>query len=229
MPTQGPISWLDGEGWLVLAGGGDWATGETEQVDMRLLSIANLDRPMVVLLSEGSRNRADTLLDYFTELGGPGGEAFSIEGITRDQLHTPRFLTLIAEAGILCLGGENPIPLVQNIYNNPVLRQIVQGYTTLQALTVIGVGGGAAALAKWAFGPAPNYLRAMGLGWLSNAVVVPHFTRTEDSPILKQLPRIAPDVLGLGIPNGCALALGPLGQVETWGTGNVTAVINADA
>jgi cyanophycinase-like exopeptidase len=32
-------------------------------------------------------------------------------------------------------------------------------------------------------------------------------------------------MLGLGIPEGVALALGPDGQVETWGEGNVTVVV----
>jgi cyanophycinase-like exopeptidase len=182
---------------------------------------------MIVLMSEGSRIKADALLDYYTGLGGPGGEALTLEVLTREQLQTPMVLSLIEEAGLLCLVGENPIPLVQNLYNNRALHQIIQGYTTLQGLTVLGVGAGAAALAKWVFGPSPQYLQAMGLGWLHNAVVVPHFTRTEDSPVLRQLPKVAPDVLGLGIPNGCALALGPLGQVETWGSGEVTAVIKA--
>ncbi len=228
MPAQGPLSWMDGEGWLVLSGSGDWQSGDTEQIDTRLLSIVNLDRPMIVLMSDGSRTQADAFLDYYTELGGPGGEAFTLASLSREQLQTPSFLSLIEEAGVLILGGENPIPLVQNLHNTRALHQIVQGYTTLQALTVFGVGAGAAALATWAFGPAPQYMQAMGLGWLSNAVVVPNFTRTEDSPILRQLPKVAPDVLGLGIPNGCALALGPLGQVETWGSGDVTAVIKAE-
>jgi len=228
MPTQGPLSWLDGEGWIVLAGGGDWQTGVTGQIDMQLLSIANLDRPMVVLMSDGSRTQADALLEYYTGLGGPGGEAFTLTEMTREGLKAPRFLSLIAEAGVLYLGGVNPIPLVQNLHNNLALQQMILGYTTLQALTVFGVGAGAAALAKWTFGPAPDYLQANGLGWLSNSVVIPNFTRTEDSPILRQLPKVAPNVLGLGIPEGAALALGPLGQVETWGSGEVTAVIEAE-
>jgi hypothetical protein len=228
MPTQGPLSWLDGEGWLILAGGGDWQTGITEEVDTQLLSIVNLDRPMVVLMSDCSRDQAEELLEHYTGLGGPGGEAFTLAEMTRDQLQTPSFLSLIEEAGVLCLGGTNPIPLVQNLYNNPALHQIILGYTTLQALTLCGIDAGAAALAKWAFGPAPHYLQAMGLGWLENAVVVPHFTRTEDSPILRQLPKAAPEVLGLGIPDGTALALGPMGQVETWGSGQITAVIRAE-
>ena len=228
MPTQGPLNWLDGEGWLILAGGGDWKSGITDEVDTQLLSIANLDRPMVVLFSDGSRVEADAFLDHYTELGGPGGEAYTLDAMTRDQLQAPDFLSLIEEAGVLCLGGHNPIPLVQNLYNSPALQQIILGYTTLQALTLIGVDAGAAALAQWAFGPAPNYPQAMGLGWLSHAVVVPNFTRTEDSPILRQLPKVAPDVLGLGIPVGTALALGPFGQVETWGIGEITAVIKAE-
>jgi cyanophycinase-like exopeptidase len=34
-------------------------------------------------------------------------------------------------------------------------------------------------------------------------------------------------MLGLGIPDETALALGPEGQVETWGPGQVTAVVKA--
>lgn len=228
MPTQGPLSWLDGEGWVILAGGGDWQKGETDQVDMQLLSIANLDRPMVILMADGNRRQAEAFLEHYTELGGPGGEAYSLATLNREQLQTQHFLSLMEEAGILCLGGENPLPLVQNLNKSALLQQIILGYATLQGLIMFGIDAGAAALAKWAFGPPPQYFQAMGLGWLDNAVVVPRFVRTEDSPILRQLPKVAPDILGLGIPAGTALALGPLGQVETWGMGEITAVIKAE-
>jgi hypothetical protein len=33
--------------------------------------------------------------------------------------------------------------------------------------------------------------------------------------------------LGLGVPDGTALALGPQGQVEMWGESHVTAVVAA--
>ncbi len=110
MPQQGPLRWLDGEGWLVLLGGGDWLRGETDAVDAQLLSVANLDRPMVVLTAEGNQATADGILEHYTALGGPGGESFSLGAITRDQLQTQEFLQLLQEAGILYLGGENPGP-----------------------------------------------------------------------------------------------------------------------
>jgi hypothetical protein len=228
MPRQGPLHWLDGEGWLILAGGGDWRHGETDPIDAQVLSLANLDRPMVILLAEGSRSTADDLLDHYTLLGGPGGEAFSLANMTRDQLQAESFTTLLQEAGILYLGGDNPLPLVNNLYNTLALRYIVEGYSTLQGLTLVGVGAGAAALSRWVFTPQPPHQQAMGLGFLINAVVVPHFTTTANSPILRALPQIGSNLLGLGIPDGTALTLGPEGQVETWGEGQITAVIAAD-
>lgn len=227
MPEQGPLQWLDGAGWLVLLGGGDWRQGETDQVDAQLLSVANLDRPMIVLTSEGSRAEAELLLDHYTLLGGPGGEAFALAEMTRQQLETSRFLTLIKEAGILYLGGEQALPLVNNLHNSRALQHIVEGYSTYQGLTLIGAGAGAAALGRWVFTSQPPYQQAMGLGFVMNGVVLPHFTSTEQSPIMRALPQIGENLLGLGVPDRTALALGPQGQVEMWGESVVTAVVNA--
>jgi hypothetical protein len=227
MPQQGPLRWLDGEGWLVLLGGGDWRSGETDQVDAQLLSVANLDRPMIVLTAEGSAANADAILEHYSLLGGPGGEAFSLGTITRDQLLSQEFLLLLQEAGILYLGGENPLPLSGNLVSTEALAHIVEGFSTLQGLTLIGSGAGATALGRWVFSPQPPYHQAIGLGFVLNAVIAPHFAGTENSPILRALPQIGENLLGLGIPDGVALALGPGGQVETWGEGRVTAVVTA--
>jgi cyanophycinase-like exopeptidase len=182
---------------------------------------------MVVLLSDGSQNAADDILEHYTLMGGPGGEAFTLARMTRDQLQAPKFLSLLDEAGILYLGGENPLPLVRNLYNTRTLERILEGFTTLQGLVIIGAGGGAVALGARAVGPAPQFQHTLGLSFLMNTVIVPHFTRTEDSPVLQHLSQIGPSILGLGIPDGTALAFGPQGQVETWGTGQVTAVVKA--
>ncbi len=228
MPQQGPLRWLDGEGWLVLMGGGDWRQGETDRVDAQVLSVANLDRPIVVILSEGSRREAEELLEHYTLLGGPVGEAFVLSEMTREQLSNPRLLTLLEEAGTLYLGGDNPLPLVRTLFNTPAFERIVRGFTTMQALTIVGAAGGAAALGAWMTGPAPHFQQARGLSVVFDAVVVPHFTRTEETPILQDLLQAAPSLLGLGIPDGTALALGPKAQVETWGQEQVTAVVKAE-
>ena len=227
MPQQGPLQWLDGEGWLILLGGGDVTRGETDVVDVQLLSLANLDRPMVVLLADGTREDADAILEHYILLGGPGGEAFTLAEMTRAQLETPKFLSLLDEAGILYLGGENPLPLVRNLYETTALVHILRGFATLQALIIIGSAAGASALGRWAIGPTPQFLQVQGLGLLQDTIIVPHFTRTENSPVLRHIAQFGPGLLGLGLPDGTALAFGPQGQIETWGSGPVTAVVSA--
>jgi cyanophycinase len=64
-----------------------------------------------------------------------------------------------------------------------------------------------------------------GWGWLPGVIVEPHFTGTESSDRLRSLLNIHPKCLGLGIPDGTALALGPNGRVETLGEGQVTVVL----
>jgi len=226
------LHWLDGEGWLVLLGGGRWERGETDLVDAQVLSIANLDRPMVILLSEGEQETAQALLEHYTLLGGPGGEAFVLSEVTchsevtRHFFQSSDFLSLIAEAGIFYMGGENPQRLVRSLWNTPALEQIVRSFSTLQGLLLIGAGGGATSLGTWLVDVVPDGHISRGLGFLANAVVVPHFTKTEEAVALQQTLKAYPGHLGLGLPDGTALALGPQGQVETWGTDEVTAVVH---
>lgn len=229
MPQRGPLQWVDGEGWLILSGGGDWQRGETDAVTAHILSIANLDRPMVVLLSEGERERGYELLEYYARLGGPGGEVVILEGAQRQRLNEPRLLTAIAEAGILHLGGARPWILARGLRNTPALAQILKGYGTLQGLLIVGVEGGAAALGAWIAGSGQETTTAPGLGLVRSAIIAPQFTTTEEAPALRAQLRQHPGFVGLGIPRGVALALGPQGQVETWGEGAVTAVVHEEA
>ena len=223
MPRRGPLHWVDGQGWLVLLGGGSLQRGETDIVDSHVLSIANLDRPMAVLWGGGSQEEAEAVLEHYAALGGPGGEALVLDST---PFHAPDFLSLLAEAGILYLGGENQLWLARSLQNTPALKQIVKGFATLQSLLIVGAGGGAAALGAWVSDSASPAQTSPGLNFLQSALVAPHFTRSEEAVALRDVLQAYPRFVGLGIPDGAALALGPRGQVETWGKGEVTAVVH---
>ncbi len=223
MPRRGPLHWVDGQGWLVLLGGGSPQRGETDVVDSHVLGIANLDRPLAVLWGGGSQEEAEAVLEHYAALGGPGGEALVFNGT---PFHAPDFLSLLAEAGILYLGGEDPLLLARSLQNTPALKQIVKGFVTLQGLLIVGVGSGASALGAWLSDPASPARAAPGLNFLRSALVAPHFTCSEEAVALRDLLQAHPRFVGLGIPDGTALALGPRGQVETWGKGEVTAVVH---
>ncbi len=227
MTNQGPLHWLSGRGWLVLSGGGDWRQGETDPIDAHVLGLANLDRPVVALFSKGAPENAEEIIEHYTLLGGPTGEAFVLPKMTQQDLHDSAFTALLEEAGILYLGGEDPVQLVQRLRNTPALKFIVRGFATLQSLILVGNGGAAAALGTWLAPSHPGEI-ARGFGFLRNAVVAPHFTQTEEASLLHDLLSAHPNQLGLGIPEGTALALGPQGEVQTWGAGKVTAVVHTD-
>ncbi|MBN1487791.1 MAG: Type 1 glutamine amidotransferase-like domain-containing protein [Anaerolineae bacterium] len=228
MTQQGPLHWLDGEGWIILSGGGQWQRGETDIVDAQILSVANLDRPMVVIVSDGDQTEAEGLLEHYMLLGGPTGEAFALKDMTRQQFQDPGIVSLIAEAGILYIGGGQPLNLVQALWNTPLLRQIVHSFSTFQGLMVVGDGEGAAALGTWFTNPQNRQQLNPGLNFLHNIIAIPHFTSTEETLDIREALKARPGHLALGIPNGMALALGPQGQVESWGTGQITAIVHTN-
>ncbi len=226
MPIRGPLHWIDGHGWLILLGGGDWQHGETDQVDAEALALANLDRPMLVILDSGPRDEAEALLEHFTALGGPGGEVLVLSEMRPEHYHSPRLLEFLDEIGLLYLGGTDPACIARNLQNTPLIERILKGFVTLQGLIIIGAGAGAAALGAWVADT--NQTPVPGLGFLRSAIVMPHFTRTEEAAALRALLRARPDFLGLGIPDSTALTLGPAGEVSPLGTGEVTAVVHAE-
>lgn len=225
MPKQGGLAWVDGNGWLVLSGGGDWRRGETDVIDANALSLANLDRPTVVILSEGTPADVEGILEHYVALGGSGGEGIILSE-REDALQDEAFLSLLGEAGILYLGGERPLMLASTLHRTRALRLIVQGFATQQGLIIVGAGGGAAALSAWVRSTGKTETESPGLNFLRSGIVAPHFTTTEEAVVLRRLLRDHPGFVGLGIPDRTALALGPRGEVEQWGDGEITAVIN---
>lgn len=227
MPVRGPLYWVDGEGWLVLVGGGDWRRGDTDQIDAEVLALANLDRPMLVMLAEGARDEAEGLLEHYMSLGGTGGEVLLLSEMKPQHFQSPKLLSLLDEVGILYLAGEDPAFIARSLQNTPVIERILKGFVTLQGLVLVGSGGAAAALGAWVKGAEPTSPMVPGLGFVRNAIVAPHFTRTEEAAVLRAQLQTRPEFLGLGIPDGAALALGPRGEVKPLGQGDVTAVVHA--
>jgi len=228
MPRQGGLEWVDGNGWLVLCGGGDRRRGETDLIDANALSLANLDRPLIAILSEGEADDVEGVLEHYVALGGPGGEGILLsEG--QKTLEDEAFLSLLSQAGLLYLGGDRPLDLVTALHRTRALRLIVQGFATLQGLVIVGTGGGAAALGAWVRAPEQEGVESPGLNFLRNGIVAPYFTRTEEAQVLRRLLRDHRGFVGLVIPRGTALALGPRGEVETWGHDKITAVIHQES
>ncbi|MFW6135883.1 MAG: Type 1 glutamine amidotransferase-like domain-containing protein [Chloroflexota bacterium] len=230
-PTQaGPLRWRAGAGWLVLAGGGSWRAGETGDVDAAALGWADLDRPLAVLPTAGlSTPQAEALLDDYAELGGPSGYVVPIYDPAGAQM--PENVALLEDAGLIYVSdGPDAVALVRALRRSPALEAMARAFE--EGAVILGMGAGAAAFGAWVEDPQaddraePGSDVRAGLAWLHGVIIAPHFAGAEVAHRLRHLLDLKPNCLGLGIPERTALGLGPAGEVENVGAGQVTVVVS---
>jgi cyanophycinase-like exopeptidase len=89
------------------------------------------------------------------------------------------------------------------------------------------MGAGAIALAEWGVSSNPGMGVLSGWGWLPGALVAPHYNGPERVEALRAALVDHPDKYGLGIPDDTALALGPDGEVQQWGGGQVSVTLGS--
>jgi len=228
MTRAGPLQWRAGTGWLVLAGGSSSQETDMGDVDAAALGWADLDKPMAVLPTAGTSTiETEALLECYADLGGPNGYVLPIFDAVGAQL--AENYRLLEGAGLVYISdGPEPLTLVRALRASPALEALTRAFE--RGAVILGVGAGAAALGAWMADPEPRGGRATrvepALGWLTNVVVAPHFEGTEAAHLLRQLLNLKPNCLGLGIPDGVALGLGPAGEVENVGSGQVTVVVS---
>jgi hypothetical protein len=61
--------------------------------------------------------------------------------------------------------------------------------------------------------------------WLENALIVPFITSIAESEQVRDVLEAQPTAIAVGVGAGSALALGPDGEVETWGRRQVTVAL----
>jgi cyanophycinase-like exopeptidase len=218
MTQAGPLRWRTGAGWLVLGGGGSWRAGETDAIDTAALGWTNIDQPIAVLLAAGGSSAdGEALLDYFIELGGPNGYILPIHSSADAQ--RVENCRLLAEAGLVYIDdGPDLLGLIRSLRESPALTALGDAFS--DGAVIVGMGAGAIALGAWGADQDVADQIEPGWGWLPSAIVETHFANR-----LRCLLNTHPDCLGLGIPAGVALALGPDSRVETVGEGQVTVVL----
>lgn len=219
----GPLRWRAGAGWLMLAGG-NWREGETDEIDTAALSWANLDRPVAVLIgSAEALSEGEALLEYYADLGGPSGYVLPIlDAASARQVQNCQ---LLDQAGLIHVADHPDSPaLARMLQESPALDALARSFE--DGAVVIGTGASAAAFGAWIAGESQLAPDEHGWGWLPELIVDPFFVKAEKTAHLQALLNAHPDCLGLGIPEGTALALGPRGQVVTVGPGQVTVVVS---
>ncbi len=208
-------TWRKGKGWLVLIGGTSDRWRKTEAIDRAAIALAPRDRPVAFIPAAGCPpDYGATFLETYGRLGAPAGCVVPVHD--RASAHDPENVRLLSEAGLIYFGGGETPQLLDSITNTPALDAVAGAYEA--GAVIVGMSAGAIALSAWGVPWRPELGLLRGWGWLPNIVVSVHHTPQRDA-LLERALRERPGMVGLGLPEDVAVALGPRGEVETWGEG----------
>ena len=223
MTQAGPLSWRTGAGWIVLAGDGQHGPHDWDGIYAAILGWAIPGRPAALILTAGgSSMAAENLLECWADLGGANGYIVPI--YTPGDAHRLENCELLADAGLVYLAdGPNVLALLRVLGASPALDAIAQAFD--DGAPVVAAGVASAPMGAWVADPAGRVPAEPGWAWVQDVVIAPRFTGAQNAENLRGLLAAHPDCLGLGIPEGTALALGPRGRVETLGVAQATVVL----
>ncbi|MGH9381429.1 MAG: Type 1 glutamine amidotransferase-like domain-containing protein [Thermoanaerobaculia bacterium] len=202
---------VEGDGWLVLIGGGEFSFGETLEADRAWLA-KSPEGPIGFLpTASGSADYPRHFAAYLAEEHRRESELIPI--YRERDARRGKNLERIAAVACVYIGGGVTDQLLDTLRDTPA------GAALLDRLgsggTVVAIGAAAQALGAmtrslYGGGAIP------GLGWLRHGGVETNFDPGHDRR-LRQLLRQPAVRWGLGLPAGSALLLGPQGETEIVG------------
>jgi len=223
MGQVGPLRWREGRGWLVLAGGGE--PEETDSIMRAAIELVPDESPVVFvpaagLTEEASRNEGAQVIAHIERLGGPAGYVAPI--FTPADAADPKNARRLMNAGLIYLGDGQTQRLVETLSDTPTFRALEAAHRA--GAVVLAMGYAASALGAWCIGAVPGAELLRGWDWLSDAIICPSFDE-DAAPALRAAIRSHAECVGVGVPRGVALALGPGNQVQTQRAGERQATV----
>ncbi len=203
---------IDGAGWLVLIGGGEFSFGETHEVDRAWLGKLPPQETVSFLpTASGSVDYAEHFSAYLDDEFERRMELVPI--YRQRDARRAKNLERIDGSPAVYLGGGVTDTLLEVLADSPAREALERRLRKGGVIVAI-------AAAAQALGQIARRLRGgtvPGLGWLPGTAVDTNFSPAHDRRLRQLLETPGVD-LGLGIGAGSALMLGPTGEVEIVGT-----------
>lgn len=210
MPSQSVFHWLDGRGWLVFSG------GVSDEIRAIALTRMAADGGVACV---SFADDPDVLLDDLADLGAPPAylvDVFGEDDLTiRDQL---------AQAGMIVVEGGTDGKVSALEIRGALRGAALEGMQAAfeNGALVLLEGASSAAFAAWVI---ESGAVESGLEWLIGALVLIGVRNA--APDAKPVLDTQPTAIAVAIMPGSALALGPDGEIETWGAGEVTVALGS--
>jgi hypothetical protein len=214
MASSSVLRWIDGRGWLVLAGGGsEFDSGEVRSL---ALGRAAADGGVACVPLSADPYGGDALLDDIDTLGAPS--SYIVDVLSEDDLTVQARLS---EAGVVVVESAPTVEEARSALIGAALDGIQAAFAN--GAVVLFEGACAGILGSWILNSAGQV--GPGVDWLEGALVLASAQDVAERarPVLDEQPA----AVVIGIEPGSALALGPDGQIEVWGARQVKVVLGS--
>jgi len=216
MPQTSVFRWLNGRGWLVLSGRLDALANDIGGIRSLLLARSSADGGVVCVTLSGDSNRAEDLLEDLLDVGASSG--YVVDVVSEDDTTITKQL---ADAGIIVIDSAPDAETARSLLVGAPMEGIQTAYTNGAMILIEGYS--ISAFGTWIL--KNDGTVAYGSEWLEGAAVLVTSRVTEDG---RSIFAKEPDAIVVGINEGSALALGPDGEVEIWGIGEVAVGFGAN-
>lgn len=215
MAQNNVLRWQDGRGWLILSGGGE------AQSDVRAeaLGRAAADGGVAYVTLGGQSTLGEKALADMEDLGAPPG--YLVDVLTEDDQTVQSSL---AEAGIVVIENGADVDELRS----SLIGAAIDGIRTAfqNGAVVLAEGNAAVVFGAWVLLGSDEL--TSGFEWLENGLIIPGITSISESAVAQDVLVRQPAAIAIGIGEGSALALGPDGEVETWGRRQVTIALGKE-
>ena len=215
MAHNNVLRWLDGRGWLVLSGGGD----APSEIRATALGRVSADGGVAYVSLGSQAGLGEKALADMEDLGAPPG--YLVDVMTEDD---QTIQTRLAEAGMVVIEGDASVDDLRSSLIGAAVDGIQTAYQN--GAVVLAEGRAASVFGAWVLTEADEL--TSGFEWLENALVIPGITSVSESDVAKNVLARQSAAIAVGIGENSALALGPDGEVETWGERQVTIALGKD-
>jgi hypothetical protein len=213
MARNNVLRWQDGRGWLILSGGGADAS------DVRAQAIGRVSADGGVAYVSLSGAQAEKALADMEDLGAPSG--YLVDVLTEDD---ETIQAKLSEAGLVVIEGSASVDDLRSSLLGAAIEGIHVAFEN--GAVVLAEGRAASVFGEWV--AQESGALTSGLEWVQSALILPAITSISQSEIAQSALSAQPSAIAIGIGEGSALALGPDGEVETWGGRQVTIALGAD-
>lgn len=212
------VTWRAGAGWLVLVGGTSDKWRGTAAIDPQAIARMDRERPIAFVPAAACPPAyGESFLETYRRLGAPGGYVVPVHD--RVSADDPANAELLRQAGLIYFGGGETVQLLETMTGSLALEAVAEAHEA--GAVIVGMSAGAIGLAAWGVSLNPELAPLQGWGWLERTIVSVHHTRERETRLRREL-RERPELLGIGLPEHSALALGPRDEVHVWGEVELT-------